>query len=93
MDVPSVSSLLERTLKENQRPSGAWGYLGNQDSVESTCLAILALRQHPSIKLMRATQTLLDLQNEDGSWPAFTGDEPEGCWTTALAALTLMEMR
>ena len=39
---------------------------------------------------MRATQALLDLQNGDGSWPAFPGDEPEGCWTTALAVLSLV---
>jgi hypothetical protein len=90
MDVASVSTLLERKLKENHRPSGALGYGGNQVTVESTCLAILALRQHRSINLVRATQALLDLQNGDGRWPAFTGDDPEGCWTTALAVLSLM---
>jgi len=91
MDVLSVSSLLERTLKENQRPSGAWGYRGNQVSVEATCLAILALRHHTGEILKRAIQALLGLQNADGSWPAFTGDEPEGCWATALAVLCLVE--
>jgi hypothetical protein len=30
------------------------------------------------------------LQNPDGSWPAFAGDEREGCWVTALAAITLI---
>ena len=89
---PVIAGLLE-TLGANQRPRGTWGYRGNQDSVESTCLAILALRRHPSAKLARATKALLGLQNADGSWPAFTGDEPEGCWTTALAVLSLMAAR
>src|ERR1039458_3445991 len=91
MDITTVTAGLRETLNANQRPTGAWGYRGIQDSVESTCLAILALPHHPSIKLARATQALLGLQNADGSWPAFTGDEPEGCWATALAVLSLVE--
>jgi hypothetical protein len=86
---PVIAGLLE-TLGANQRPRGTWGYRGAQDSVESTCLAVLALRRHPSAKLARATKALMALQNADGSWPAFTGDDPEGCWTTALAVLSLM---
>jgi len=77
-------------MNANQKTSGIWGYWGNQDSVESTCLAILALRRQPSIELARAVRALQGLQNADGSWSAFTGDEPEGCWTTALAVLSLM---
>ena len=86
---PVIAGLLE-TLGANQLPRGTWGYRGAQDSVESTCLAVLALRRHPSSKLARATKALMALQNADGSWPAFTGDDPEGCWTTALAVLSLM---
>jgi len=89
-DIGLALSALHGTLIANQKASGTWGYRGNQDSVESTCFAILALRQHASPKLARATHALLSLQNADGSWPAFTGDEPEGCWTTALAVLCLM---
>jgi hypothetical protein len=91
MDTVAVIASLLETLGANQRPRGTWGHRGTQDSVESTCLAILALRRHPSTKLARAIQALLGLQNADGSWPAFTGDEPEGCWTTALVVLTLVE--
>ena len=86
---PVIAGLLE-TLGANQLPRGTWGYRGAQDSVESTCLAVLALRRHPSSKLARATKALMALQNADGSWPAFTGDDPEGCWRTALAVLSLM---
>jgi hypothetical protein len=90
MDIATVMSGLNATVNANQKTSGTWGYRGNQDSVESTCLAILALRRQPSIELARAVRALLGLQNADGSWSAFTGDEPEGCWTTALAVLSLM---
>lgn len=93
MDTAGVVAGLLETLGANQRPRGTWGYCGTQDSVESTCLAILALRRHPSTKLMRATQALMALQNADGSWPAFTGDDPEECWTTALAVLSLMPVQ
>jgi len=93
MTVAGAMSYLHEKLKANQKPSATWGYRGiqgNQDSVESTCFAILALHRQPTIDLAPAIQALLRLQNSDGSWPAFTGDEPEGCWTTALAALSLM---
>src|SRR2546422_11005678 len=90
MDIPILISAVHETLKANQKPSGTWGYRGNQDSVESTCLAMLALRRQPSIEFARAVRALQGLQNADGSWPAFTGDDPEGCWTTALAVLSLM---
>lgn len=90
MDTAAVIAGLLEKLGANQGPRGTWGYRGTQDSVESTCLAVLALRRHSSAGLVRATQALMSLQNADGSWPAFTGDDPEGCWTTALAVLSLM---
>ena len=36
-----------------------------------------------------AMDLLVKTQNPDGSWPAFEGDDPEGCWTTALATIAL----
>ena len=90
MDIARVMSGLHESLKANQTNSGTWGFRSNQDSVESTCFAILALRRQPNIELARAVQALQGLQNTDGSWPGFTGDEPEGCWTTALVVLSLM---
>ena len=93
MDISSVVSGLHEMLRANQNTTGTWGYRGNQDSVESTCLAMLALRRQPSNELARAVHALQGLQNEDGSWPAFTGDEAEGCWTTALAVLSLIAGR
>src|SRR5713226_7372348 len=93
MDIPILISAVHETLKANQKPIGTWGYRGNQDSVESTCLAMLALCRQPSIEFARAAHALQGLQNADGSWPAFTGDEAEGCWTTALAVLSLIAGR
>ena len=84
---------LRDALRAHQNQTGAWGYRGTQASVESTCLTILALRRQPSIELALAVQALDGLQNTDGSWPAFIGDDPEGCWTTALAVLSLMAAR
>ena len=68
----------------------AWGHRGNQDSVETTCLATLALRG--SEIRPRARSGAQDLQNSNGSWPAFAGDEAEG-WATSLAVVSLMAAR
>lgn len=59
-------------------------------AVESICFTILALRHDSKAKLELALHTLLKLQNRDGSWPSFIGDEPHGCWATALAVITLL---
>src|SRR5439155_14539956 len=37
----------------------------------------------------KAIAVLSRTQHPDGSWPAFKGDDPEGCWTTALALVAL----
>src|ERR1017187_4483578 len=79
MDISSVVSGLHEMLRANQKTTGTWGYRGSQDSVESTCLAMLALCRQPSNELARAVHALQGLQNEDGSWPEFIGDEAAGC--------------
>jgi hypothetical protein len=61
-----------------------------QQATEATCLAILALRHDRTTELGLAVRTVVNSQNRDGSWPAFIGDESEGCWTTALAVLSLI---
>lgn len=71
-------------LISRQSRGGAWGFVGNQDAVEPTCFVILALRHEPSGYIEPALDAIENLQNKDGSWPAFMGDEPEGCWTTTL---------
>jgi hypothetical protein len=76
-----------RSLQSNQ---GWWGSQSDQQALEPTCLAILALRRRRTTDLELALRRVEKMQNRDGSWPAFVGDQPEGCWVTSLAVLTLM---
>ncbi len=62
---------------------------GRRAGIETTCYALMALHDRPSLARDRARDLLLRTQNPDGSWPAFEGDDPEGCWTTALAVIAL----
>jgi len=93
MDTASVIRTLQEILKSRQNRGGEWGFVADQGAVEPTCFVILALRHRPSVYVERALEALGNLQNKDGSWPAFVGDEPEGCWTTALVLLSLMAAR
>ena len=61
--------------------------------VESCSLAVLALRNHPCRGSLQALNTLLATRNPDGSWPAFSGDDAQGSWATALAILALAAVR
>ena len=90
MDTALVIRTSQEILESRQSRAGVWGFGADQGAVEPTCLAILALRHQPSAYLERALAAVQNLQNKDGSWPAFIGDEPEGCWATALAVLSLM---
>jgi hypothetical protein len=49
----------------------------------------MALHDRRSITRARGIELLFRTQNADGSWPAFVGDDPDGCWTTALVAIAL----
>lgn len=82
----TIRSLQERLERSSEllRPERG------QIFVEPACLSILALRERRGPALDQSVKALLSLQNRDGSWPAFTGDEPDGCWVTALAAITLL---
>jgi hypothetical protein len=93
MDTAPLIRVVQEILESRQSRKGAWGFGSDQDAVEPTCLVILALRHQPSVYVERALDTIETLQNKDGSWPAFLGDEPEGCWTTALAVISLMAAR
>ena len=78
--------LLKGLQAERRGPTAERG----QRSIEASCLAILALRNGPPADLKLALHYIEHLQNKDGSWPAFIGDDAEGCWTTSLAVLSLM---
>jgi hypothetical protein len=58
-------------------------------TVECKSLTLLALRNQHGPDSAHELSNLLSLQNPDGSWPAFAGDDCEGCWATALAVFAL----
>jgi hypothetical protein len=62
---------------------------GGRAGIETTCYALMALHDRRSSARDRGMDLLFRTQNPDGSWPAFVGDDPDGCWTTALVAIAL----
>ena len=90
MDTAEAIRTLQGRLVGLRERSGAAEWQPSQWTTESMCLVILALRRQSGPELDRAIESLQVLQNRDGSWPAFAGDEPAGCWVTALATITLM---
>src|SRR5262249_7583405 len=58
-------------------------------AIETTSYALMALAGDQEVVRRRAIDALLRTQNDDGSWPAFEGDDQEGCWTTSLAMIAL----
>jgi Prenyltransferase and squalene oxidase repeat len=84
----------ERQILRQQLPGGGWGIgRSKQWVIETTCLALLALRFQPSSVYARGLAFLLSRQNPDGSWPLFAGDEdPDGSWVTALAVTVLIRL-
>src|SRR5579883_533110 len=64
-----------------------------QISVESYSLALLALRNALGSEYIHVLHALIAARNSDGSWPAFSGDDPQGCWATAMAVLALGAVR
>src|SRR5215468_3138614 len=79
------SEIEKRAVSTGGWPSGN----GERAGIETTCYALMALGDYHGPARQKAVDLLLRMQNPDGSWPAFEGDDPEGCWTTALAAIAL----
>ena len=71
-------------------PAGGWASgNGNSANIETTCLALMALREAQGPVYEKSRGLLEHVQNPDGSWPAFAGDDSQGCWTTSLAFVAL----
>jgi hypothetical protein len=83
---------LKQTLIKHELPGGGWSYGSStsQAALEPTCLALLTLRWNPSPARACGLKFLLGMQNPNGSWPAFTGDDSEGAGLTALAVIVLI---
>jgi hypothetical protein len=90
MDIGRMTTALREILKTYLKPNGFSRDHGNTGAIEPTCLGLLALRHEKDPEIILAIQMLHTLQNADGSWSAFAGDEPAGCSTTALAILVLL---
>jgi hypothetical protein len=93
MDSRQATARLQVLLRALQAERRGQSAERGQRSIEAACLAILALRNDPPADLKLALHAVEASQNQDGSWPAFIGDDAEGCWTTALAVLSLMAAR
>jgi Prenyltransferase and squalene oxidase repeat len=87
----AVRTSLRDALIERQIPGAGWSYQPSlQSALEPTCLALLALRRDSNPARMRGLQFLLGVQNPNGSWSAFTGDDGQGSGLSALAVLALI---
>ena len=81
---------LQLEIERRALRSGGWPIgNGQRAGIETTCYALMALGGDQEPTRQKAIDVLLRTRNPDGSWPAFEGDDPEGSWTTALAAITL----
>jgi len=83
---------LKNALIKQELPGSGWSYglASTQAALEPTCLALLTLRWDSSPVRARSLKFLLDTQNPNGSWPAFSGDDSEGSGLTALAVTALI---
>jgi hypothetical protein len=68
---------LKNALIKKELSGGGWSYgrAPTQAALEPTCLALLGLRWDSSPARALALEFLLGMQNPDGSWPAFRGDD------------------
>ena len=79
-------------LTRRQLPSGGWATstTSKQAALEPSCLAALTLGLR-SGGAHGVQDFLLRVQNANGSWPAFVGDDPDGGWVTSLALIALRD--
>jgi hypothetical protein len=88
-----VQSSVLAELSRRQFPSGGWAALRSsvQACLETSCLATLALGSEHSDEVRLAEDFLVRVQNPNGSWPAFFGDDEDGAWVTSLAAIAVRD--
>lgn len=91
--VSERGSQLKQAIVRRHSRKGGWPFCecSKQSALEPTCLALLAIRSPEKSARELAVRFLLDSQNPNGSWPAFPGDDKEGCGLTGLALFALMQ--
>ncbi len=85
---------MQDELLKRQLSCGSWAALASsgQASTEATCYSLLALGTAATESVGRGQSFLLVSQNRNGSWPVFSGDDADGAWVTALAAIALRDV-
>jgi len=80
-----------RQLTDRQLPEGGWSFTQDrkQPAIEPTALAVLALASSSLGERKAAIRFLVRTQNPNGSWPAFIGDDEDGCGFTGLVLYVL----
>ena len=94
MNTCRVLGGLRSELVRRQLPCGGWAALSSatQPALEPTCYAALALETESAQALESAQDFLLRVQNANGSWPVFPGDDQDGSWVTSLVAIALRDL-
>jgi Prenyltransferase and squalene oxidase repeat len=90
-DTQELNEACVQELIDRQLPDGGWPFRADtaQTAVEPTALALLALASSSVGERDAAVRFLLRIQNPNGSWPAFRGDDEEGSGFTGLALYAL----
>lgn len=80
-----------QVLVDRQLPEGGWPFTAHakQGAIEPTALILLGLPSNLRHERQAAIRSLLHAQNANGSWPAFSGDDPRGSGYTGLAVYAL----
>ncbi|MCI0625535.1 MAG: hypothetical protein L0387_28470 [Acidobacteria bacterium] len=83
---------LKQILVDRQSQHGGWTFAGGsgQLALEPTCLALLAMSSDGGPARDRAISFLIEMQNRNGSWPAFLGDDTDGCGLTGVGLYALL---
>ncbi len=90
-EAQNAGSRCTEELVARQLPNGGWPFArtSSQAVVESTALALLALPPDSAQQRGAAIHFLLGIQNPNGSWPAFAGDDVKGSGFSGLAFFVL----
>ena len=71
---------LQAEIAARSLARGGWAVKDRSTAtIETTSYALMALAGDQDVVRRRAIDALLRTQNDEGSWPAFEGDDQEGC--------------
>jgi prenyltransferase/squalene oxidase-like repeat protein len=90
-DAQQLNHTCVQELIDRQLPEGGWSFTSDttQSAVEPTALTLLALPSSSVRERGAAIRFLLRMQNANGSWPAFNGDDGGGSGVSGLVLYSL----